>query len=496
VPPTFRSIFFFAITVMLSVGLLTTAVVNSVTPTAMNWGTTHTMPAVSFSSQSGVTPPIYCEYGQGDVNGYGYGINCPLDTVYGEMFNAFTTSLRGTYPVNSTYSGTSYPSTLMGISGSIATLSQRLADKVSGTKGRLILPTDALDTCVPRMVITATCSPNLPNGMSFQAKTLSVAGPAPNNIYQVSLCHSGDCGYPRFAPDYGNGMITLFRESDSSNGDTDVSIFSVGKYATNLTSPNIFCKVSAQEVFVPVRITGGVHASLLPSLSCKNQSAPAPAFLTNITRLAEMGLEKSQGQDGKLEAIAHIPNGANRIEAIELGIERMVSVAATNMYGTIDALTGSSATWSRTQQYAFRTRRFRLGVAGKYTVFFILSPAILLILILVSYLAVGFVRESNLGFNPLDATSAIVAGMNRDRLPVEVANLSDANPDALHDSDLLLKYGPVNGVRMGIQAMGSAYVQEGYGAPSPGFATGEYKDQSPGSSPFPTPNIHGGPFFR
>lgn len=239
-------------------------------------------------------------------------------------------------------------------------------------------------------------------------------------------------------------------------------------------------------MFVPVRITGGLSMELLPSLSCQDQAAPTPLFLANITRLAEMGLEKSQGQDGKLEAISHIPDGANRIEAIELGIERMVSIAATNMYSTIDGLEGSNATWTRSQEYTFKTPRWRLGVQGRYTVIFVLSPAILLLLLVVSWLTVGFLRENNLAFNPLDPLSAMTAGMNRDRLPVEIANLSDADQSELSSSDLLLKYGYVNEERMGMMVLGGAYAEEGYGAPLSGPLGGGYKDESPTSSPLPT----------
>jgi hypothetical protein len=51
-----------------------------------------------------------------------------------------------------------------------------------------------------------------------------------------------------------------------------------------------------------------------------------------------------QGQDGKLEAI-YIPQETDRISALELGITRLVSLAAPEMYSMIDALKGSNATW-------------------------------------------------------------------------------------------------------------------------------------------------------
>lgn len=210
--------------------------------------------------------------------------------------------------------------------------------------------------------------------------------------------------------------------------------------------------------------------------------------MTNLTRLGGMGLEKMQGQDGKLEAISHIPDGQDRIEAIELGIERMISVAATDMYSTVDALVGSNATWAHSQTYFLQTQRFRLGVKGRYSVIFVLPPAILVMILIVGWFAVGFSRMGDLGFNPLDPPSALIAGMNRDRLPVEVANLSDASQDELRMSDLLLKYGNVSGGRMGVEVNGSSYVPVGHGSRD---SAGGYKDESPMASPFPSPAIQG-----
>ena len=268
---------------------------------------------------------------------------------------------------------------------------------------------------------------------------------------------------------------------------------SVGEYAANLTSGTISCTVSAQEQHFPIRITGGLYVSLFPSDSCQNTtSQPSPVFLTNVTRLAGMALEKMQGQDGKLEAISYIPQGTDRIQALELGITRLVSVGATQMYSTIDALGGSNATWSNTQEYLFLTKRWRLGLAGKYRPLFILCPAVLILVILIAWFMIVLLRAKEgklVDFNPLDPGSAIVAGMNRDsaRLPAEIVGFSEVDADILQRSNtLLLGYGLVKGDRMGIEVLGGGdggeYVQDGLGGSS-GRPMSAYKDETPTPSP-------------
>jgi len=213
-----------------------------------------------------------------------------------------------------------------------------------------------------------------------------------------------------------------------------------------------------------------------------------------------MALEKMQGQDGKLEALAYIPEGTDRIKALELGITRLVSVAATEMYSTIDALKGSAATWSNTQDYLFQTKRSRLGVKGKYRLFFVLSPAVLVLIILIAWVFIVLLRVKEgklVEFNPLDPGSAIVAGMNRDSalLPVEIVDFSEVGAEKLQKSNgLLLGYSPVKGTRWGIEVRsggGGGYVQDGLGGGLPERPILAYKDETPTPSPLPTR-----PFFR
>ncbi|KAF8316396.1 hypothetical protein DL93DRAFT_2166234 [Clavulina sp. PMI_390] len=478
----------FALAIMLAGGFIASAVVNSLSPTPLSWddGKPTTMPLVSFAANSGVTPPIYCANGAGNVNKFGYGINCPIDTVYGEMFNTFIDSLRGDFPVNSTYNSVSYPSSLMGLSGAISSLTQHYAN---GNQGGTILPTDRFETCLPRAIVSATCSPNLPSGMTVQTQSLSVSGNTPKEILQMSLCQGGSCSGTRWAPNYGNGVISTFLQDDFGAGTSNLIVFSTGVYATTMSSPNVYCKVSMTEQFVPIRITGGNSASLFSGLTCKDQTAPTPLFMTNITRLSKMALEKSQGQDGRLEAMSFIPSGTDHVQALELGIERMLSVAATDMYNTLYNLKGSNATWSHTQSYFYKTVRYRLGVAGKYNILFILPPSIMFIIIFALWIRVGTSMDG-MAFNPMDPLSTIVAGMARDRLPVEIAQLSGAKGEELEESNILLRYGWVTDHRMGIIVNGGSYVPD---SPMASPAPMAYKDSSPLSSPFPTPGIYGGP---
>ena len=205
-----------------------------------------------------------------------------------------------------------------------------------------------------------------------------------------------------------------------------------------------------------------------------------------------MALEKMQGQDGKLEAISYIPQGTDRIKALELGITRFVSVAVTEMYSTIDALKGSNATWSSTQDYTFQTIRNRLGVQGKYRDLFVLCPAILVLIILGAWFSIGIVRAGGgklTGFNPLDPGSAVVAGMNRDsmRLPKEIVGYSEVDPNALLESNVLVRYGDVNAGRKGIEIIGGTPIQDDVAESIGGRPLSGYKDESPLTPAFPSP---------
>ncbi|KAF8329353.1 uncharacterized protein EI90DRAFT_3125143 [Cantharellus anzutake] len=485
-PHSLAPIAFVAIVIMLAQGFFTSAIVNSVSPDIMNWGTTHSMPIIDLAMDTNQVN-VTCSYGNGDINLYGYGTNCPLNNAYGVIYNAYIDSLGDKFPISSTRDGVSYPSTLLGISGSISTLSTRYARDVSGNPKRSVLPTDTFDSCVPKVNVTATCNPNLDNGQTAEVGLLDVPDKLGCNSIATFRIRNSDGSYVehgyKFGPVYANGAISIFQDDDYQNGETVVTILSTGKYAENLSSPIIQCRVCAHQYLIPIRIVGNNYVQTLPSLQCPPRSEPSPSSLLQVVRIAPMALVKSQGQDGRLDAISLIspqtrstPGGT--IRALELALERMASVGATEMYGLLDGI--SNITWPNTTDYTFATRRYKLGVSGKYSLMFLLSPGILLFALLWGWGWVGFEKGVDGGFNPLHPSCTAAAGMKREILAAEVAGTKDADADELEELDVIVKYGYVDGTRLGLEASG--------GQPTYSKYLRVYKD-SPTASPIPTPSF-------
>ena len=175
-----------------------------------------------------------------------------------------------------------------------------------------------------------------------------------------------------------------------------------------------------------------------------------------MVRIAPLGLVKAQGQDGKLEAIAYIPSvmsqrNGGTIQAIAVALERMASVGATEMYGILDGLTfpandtsENAITWAGTTEYTYATQRYRLGISGKFSLLWALSPGTLLLCVTWMWMWVGFRKGVDGGFNPLNPTCAAVAGMKREVLAAEVAATKDADEDELEELDVYVKYGTLH----------------------------------------------------
>ncbi len=165
-----------------------------------------------------------------------------------------------------------------------------------------------------------------------------------------------------------------------------------------------------------------------------------------------MGLIKAQGQDGKLEAIANIPadmrqaNGGT-VQAIAVALERMASLGATEIYGILDGLTfplndtKAAIKWADTTDYTYATQRYRLGVSGKFSFFWALSPGTILFCVTWMWIWVGFRRGVDGGFNPLHPGCAAAAGMKREVLAADIATTKDADEDELEKLDVHVKYG-------------------------------------------------------
>ncbi|KAF8329357.1 uncharacterized protein EI90DRAFT_3125146 [Cantharellus anzutake] len=483
-PHSLTLVAFIAIAIKLAQSFFASAIVYSLSPDLMNRGTTHSMPIVDLAIDTNQVK-VNCSYGNGDVNLYGYGPNCPLNNAYGVIYNAYIDSLGDTFLVNSTRDGVSYPSTLLGISGSISTLSTRYARDVSGNPKRTVLPTDTFDSCVPRVNVTATCNSSLDNGQTAEFGSLNVAtnSGGPNSIATFRIRNSdGSHGGYQYAPVYANGAISIFQDDDVQNGETVVTILSTGKYAENLSSPTIQCRVSAYQYLLPIRIVGNTYVQPLPSLQCPSIPEPPPSTLLQVVRIAPMALVKSQGQDGKLEAISLIsserrstPGGTTK--ALELALKQMASVGATEMYGVLDSL--SNITWPGTMDYTFATQGYKLGISGNYSLIFLLSPVTLLLALLWGWVWVGFRNGVDGGFNPLHPSCTAAAGMKREVLVAEIADTKDADQHGLDELDVTVKYGYVNGTRLGLEVPGGQPAYSEY------VRVSEYKD-SPIASPIPT----------
>lgn len=169
--------------------------------------------------------------------------------------------------------------------------------------------------------------------------------------------------------------------------------------------------------------------------TCPSRPQPDPQWLTAITFIAQMALQKQQGQDGRLEvggfrstpvrvaaltvsvvqAIKLVGQGTSTIKAFELAISRMVSVAATEMYAILDDATmsavknGSLAAvpWTNGQTVAFRTPQSRLGAVS--AVYWGVAPAFMALLLLAGWMRWS-THSSPSEFDPLHPVSMAAAG--------------------------------------------------------------------------------------
>ncbi|TFK34327.1 hypothetical protein BDQ12DRAFT_763589 [Crucibulum laeve] len=458
------SLFLFGGTLMLSKAFLPSVIVASLTPTNTNWQAKLRMPLADFSTDSGVVPDMLCEYfqsqgGNQDAIGYGYGVNCPIDSAYGEIYTAGLLTLRGNFPENSTWNGVTYPSSLLGISGAISQVTRQYVKVITKDDSRDIIATDHFDACVPRMIVDVECKKSLqPDqfvNMTVNYYAYSHA-PLSTGIVGADLCRNstGCPNQARFAPHFAGGVIIVFWDMDSSSGNTTLTIYSFGSYKDDMTSEYIQCNIGAHEDLIPIRITGGSSVQSLPSLPCPVRAPAPPKFLLNVTRIAEMAFIKMQGIDGKLEPINYVQN-EDKVIALQMAIQRMVATGATNMYEI--AYTNSTLTskWSTEMPFTYTTTRIRLGSSSDHTLAFIISPVLLIVLLLTGWIYVGFKSEGNMPFDPLSPVCIAVAGMNRDVLSPTVAKYSMVGQRKLERLPLNIRYGYVTNDRMGLDTKAS-----------------------------------------
>ncbi|KZW03238.1 hypothetical protein EXIGLDRAFT_828605 [Exidia glandulosa HHB12029] len=467
-----------ATVITIAEGLLPSALVSIMTPTAAPWIVYLSMPAVDFSASSGVTPNIMCEYFSNGVNadeaGHGYGINCPIDSSFGDLYNVAAASMWNEIPQNSSRKGVTYPSDLLGISGAISEITKEYVAKLDADPNRAVIAADYLDTCLPRMVVDSRCVGSLPEGDFFNMTWIPVNGSIPqcmcqflsflldldkgaiSAIIEVDYCYraTNTCdGEPRYAPFYGNGVSIVFWKMDPNSGSTTLSLFNFASYNETIWgTDSIQCKISPHEEMVPVRIRGGAFVEHQPTkFGCTGAlSQPSPRFLLNVTRMADMTLVKLQGQDGDITPAAAIPPGRDRVQALSVALKNIVAMGATEMYATMYANHTVRGQWTGTVPLRYVTTRNRLGSDSKENFAFIACPLVLTIIIVAGCAVVAGRPEPNVPFNPLHPGSAMAAGMNRQELSLLVREHDTADTSALGDLPVILRFRPVTDERWGI----------------------------------------------
>ncbi|KZW03239.1 hypothetical protein EXIGLDRAFT_744090, partial [Exidia glandulosa HHB12029] len=431
VPLAVTPLLLLAVVITVAEGLLPSAFVSIMTPTPAPWAVQFSMPTVDFSATSGVTPNIMCEYFSNGVNadeaGHGYGINCPIDSSFGDLYNVAAASMWDELPQNSSRKGVTYPSDLLGISGAIAEVTKDYAQELSADPHRAVIATDYVDTCLPRMVVASDCVKSLPEGEYFNTTFINVGGAAPQLILEVNHCYNATntCdGDPRYAPFYGNGVTIVFWKMDPSSGSTTLTVYNFANYEKIWGTNAIQCKISAREEIVPIRIRGGASVERQPTDSnsaCPDPlSPPSPQFLLNVTRMADMTLIKLQGQDGDISPAAAIPPGRDRVQALSDALRNVVAMGATEMYATMYGNQTLKGQWAGKVPLRYVTTRNRLGSDSKESFAFIACPLVLTVIIVAGCAIVSGRPEPNVPFNPLHPASAMAAGMNRQELSLLV----------------------------------------------------------------------------
>jgi hypothetical protein len=128
-------------------------------------------------------------------------------------------------------------------------------------------------------------------------------------------------------------------------------------------------------------------------------------------------LQKQQGQDGRLEAVALVPStaAADRIAALEYAIKRIVAVGATEAYALLDTTMKAArangttvSTVAFQQQIDYLTPRTRLGAPS--SIYWVVAPAFLVLALAFGGVLWGFDSSGAMHFSPLDPISMAAAG--------------------------------------------------------------------------------------
>ncbi|KAM0789142.1 hypothetical protein ACM66B_003195 [Microbotryomycetes sp. NB124-2] len=433
-PRGFNFLVIFGLLLMAVKPFVSTAVVQTFTPTLVLDDTTQEAPYVSFAASAfpNGQPDIQCEYGLT----YGYGFQCPINNRYGAIYDAGIQTFTDSVPENYTRLGVTYPNKLSGISGAISVMAIDSFRALVGSETAVPGPTDVMKACVPRAVIETTCSPNLRPGYSANAFRTDLGLRQPAGITNFTLTRDGETVASDTFPDYTHGSLVVFgRREPTLGGMSSIFIVNTGNYNADLGSATIECNVTASEEHVPIRIIGGASVELANDFGCLQSDPPSAEWLPHLTFLSQMVLQKQQGQDGRLESVMlFTPTpSVTRIDKLQEAITRMVSVSATEMYANLyDQLTNSSsqAVYPR-DLYYYAAPRLRLGNATWESLLFLLAPAFFMALLSIGWLCWGLTGAGSLKFDPLNNAATAIAGMNGFDIPAEIREECVADMDRL-----------------------------------------------------------------
>lgn len=195
-----------------------------------------------------------------------------------------------------------------------------------------------------------------------------------------------------------------------------------------MQSAEIQCLVSAQEKMVSVEYLPGSFDDDSPGFVIANTKeigddfvsddlpcsplALVPAnYLSRVTAISNLAFAKMQGPDGFFEPISLVPAVTpTAIKALEVTLERMVAVGATDMYDYMYEIANASIFDNSTSFWTVDSSRLMLGDPEPIKLAFLVSPAVMIILLVLGWIFVGLVDEGDITFDPLDPTCAAAAG--------------------------------------------------------------------------------------
>ncbi|KAJ9113197.1 hypothetical protein QFC22_006036 [Naganishia vaughanmartiniae] len=353
---------------------------------------------------------------------------------YGIMFDAGVAVLADDVPDNFTRRGVSYPSNLSGLSGRVTTMSADVISDIVGESAIQVTSETVSVSCLPRTKVSVACKPNLDGTRLSYTDLGKTDTPFFFKTQQMQFCYSTGVCNSDYRTDFNEGTVFVFAENRPEDGSTSLVLVATGNYANDLGTPQLYCRVSAEESYVPIQVQG-FSASPAQGYSCpqSEQSPAVSAFLTNVTFMSQLVMQKMQGQDGRLEILGLINNtqGRTKGEMLEPALAKMLEVGATEMYTHLP--TENAAL---NERCALQTPRTVLGSRTAYGYLWAIPPAVLALVFLIGWLTLGFRRAARAYWSPLDPACMAVSGVavpKNSSLYNAVAPLAGASTNKIHE---------------------------------------------------------------